>query len=70
LKIGKESTVDPDCGLFHKGEHKKVFAYSANTACDKNNFILGFNLASGNTHDSTMFPSLYKKLINTIILKI
>ena len=41
-----------------------MFAYSANTACDKNNFILGFNLASGNTHDSTMFPSLYKDLIN------
>lgn len=49
------STTDPDCGVFHKGEHKKVFAYSANTACDKNNFILDFVLAPGNTHDSVSF---------------
>ena len=32
------STTDPDSGLFHKGEHKVVFAYSAHVACDKNNF--------------------------------
>ena len=42
----KASTTDPECGVFHKGEHKKVFAYSANTACDKNNFILDFVLIS------------------------
>jgi transposase len=34
------STTDPDSGLFHKGEHKVVFAYSAHIACDRNNFIL------------------------------
>lgn len=33
----KQSTTDPECGLFHKGEHEKQFAYVANTACDKNN---------------------------------
>ena len=31
----KVSTTDPDSGWFHKGEHKQVFAYSANTCCDK-----------------------------------
>lgn len=61
-KRKKESTTDPDCGLFHKGEHKKVFAYSTNTACDENNFILGFVVEPGNVHDSTSFPKLYKLL--------
>lgn len=29
------STTDPENGLFHKGEHKKCFAYEAHTACEK-----------------------------------
>ena len=61
----KVSTTDPECGIFHKGEHKKVFAYSANTACDKNNFILGFVLSPGNNHDSTSFPELYKNIMHS-----
>ena len=61
-KNKKKSTTDPDSGVFHKGEHKKVFAYTANTACDKHNYILGFEVAAGNRNDSTIFPSLYKKL--------
>ena len=35
------STTDPESGVFHKGEHKKCFAYEAHTACDKHNFVLG-----------------------------
>ena len=27
----KQSTTDPECGLFHKGEHKVEFAYTAHT---------------------------------------
>lgn len=42
IKRIKVSKTDSECGVFHKGEHKKIFAYSANTACDKNNFVLGF----------------------------
>jgi len=49
------STVDPECGLFHKGEHKKEMAYSTHTACDKNNFILDFEVTAGNIHDSIVF---------------
>lgn len=59
------STTDPECGIFHKGEHKKVLAYSANTACDKNNYILGFEVTPGNFHDSVVFPKLYSSLIAT-----
>lgn len=29
------STSDPESGWFHKGEHKSVFAYAVETACDK-----------------------------------
>ncbi len=61
----KVSTVDPDCGIFHKGEHKVVFAYNANVACDSNNYILDFELGNGSEHDSTIFNPLYKRLVET-----
>lgn len=54
------STTDSECGLFHKGEHEQPFAYVTGVACDKHNFVLGYNLAPGNTHDSTMFSQLYR----------
>lgn len=53
------STTDPECGVFHKGEHKKVFAYEAHTACDKHNFVIGVHVTPGNVHDSTAFDPLY-----------
>ena len=59
----KASTTDPDCGVFHKGEHKKVFAYTANVACERNNFILDFELTAGNVHDSVAFPKVYERLV-------
>lgn len=33
-KIIKCSTIDPERGWFRKGEHKHVFAYAVETACD------------------------------------
>lgn len=60
----KESTTDSESGVFHKGEHKKVFAYAANVACDKNNYILDFETTAGNIHDSRVFPLIYDKLKN------
>ena len=56
------STTDPDSGIFHKGEHKKVFAYEAHTACDKHNFVLGVHVTPGNVHDSVAFEPLYNDL--------
>ena len=55
------STTDPESGMFHKGEHKVEFAYTASTACDLNNFILAHETAPGNTHDSVVFDSVYDK---------
>ena len=56
------STTDPDSGVFQKGEHKKVFAYEAHTACDKHNFILGVHVTAGNIHDSVAFDPLYDEI--------
>ena len=38
-KTIKCSTTDPESGWFRKGEHKHVFAYGIETACDKNGWI-------------------------------
>ena len=61
-KTVKESTTDPESGWFRKGEHKNVFAYSVQTACDKNGWILGYSVNPGNQHDSRTFKSLYDKI--------
>ena len=39
-----ESTTDPESGVFHKGEHKKCFAYTAQTGCDKNGYVMDVRL--------------------------
>ena len=61
-KIVNQSTTDPECGVFHKGEHKKCFAYAAQTACDKNGYVLDVTLNPGNIHDSVAFDGLYDRL--------
>ncbi len=63
-KTIKCSTTDPDSGWFRKGEHKHVFAYGIETACDKNGWILDFDVNPGNEHDSRTFKGLYDKLGN------
>lgn len=57
-----ESTTDPESGLFHKGEHRKCFAYEAHTACDKNNFVVAVEVTPGNVHDSVAFDDLYDEI--------
>lgn len=63
-KTIKCSTTDPESGWFHKGEHKQVFAYAVETACDKHGWILGYTVSPGNEHDSRTFPGLYNKISN------
>lgn len=62
VKTQKCSTSDPESGWFRKGEHKNVFAYSVQTACDRNGWILGYSVNPGNQHDSRTFKSLYDKI--------
>lgn len=61
-KTVKCSTIDPESGWFRKGEHKHVFAYAVETACDKNGWILGYSVHPGNEHDSRTFKKLYDKI--------
>ena len=63
-KTIKESTSDPESGWFRKGEHKHVFAYAVETACDKNGWILGYTVHPGNLHDSRTFIDIYDKIKN------
>lgn len=56
------STTGPECGVFYKGEHKKCFAFAAQTACDKNGYVMGVTVNSGNVHDSVAFDGLYDEL--------
>ena len=60
----KVSTTDPECGLFHKGEHKVEFAYTAHVACDKHNFVLGVDISAWNVHDSVMFDDLFRNVVS------
>jgi transposase len=63
VKTVKQSTTDPECGLFHKGEHKKEFAYTTHVACDKHNFVLNAEVSAGNVHDSVMFDGVYRNVL-------
>ena len=55
----QSSATDPESGMFHKGEHKRCFAYEAHTVCDKNGFVLHTEITPGNVHDSIAFDSVY-----------
>lgn len=39
----------------------KVFAYSAQVACDKHGWALAYTVEAGNVHDSQAFPALFAK---------
>lgn len=62
-KIVTESTTDPESGLFHKGEHRKCFAYEAHTVCDGHNFVLEVEVTPGNVHDSVAFDSVFDQVL-------
>ena len=58
----KVSKTDPESGCFHKGEKEKCFAYSHQTFCDKNGFVLWTYTVAGNVHDSVSFFPAYHAL--------
>ncbi|MDR2976643.1 MAG: IS1182 family transposase [Streptococcaceae bacterium] len=62
IKEKKVSKTDPESGWFHKGEHKEVFAYAAQVACDAHGWVLAFTSHAGNLHDSRTFKSIYDVL--------
>jgi len=52
--------------VFHKGEHKKCFAYNAQTACDKHGWVVATTLSSANNHDSSQIEPIYKEIKQNI----
>lgn len=56
--------------MFYKNEKEKCFAYSVHTACDDNNFILGYEVTAGNVYNSTVFNEVYTKVKNRCFNKI
>lgn len=62
-KTVNESTTDPESEVFHKGEHKKCLAYTSQTGCDKNGYILDAVIVPGSVHDSVSFYPFYDRLI-------
>lgn len=64
VKTQKCSTTDPESGWLRKGEHKHIFAYAVETACDKHGWILGYSVHPGNEHDSRTFKTLYDQIKN------
>lgn len=62
IRVVNESTTDPEIGVFHKGEHRQCFAYSAHTVCEQNNFVLEVTVTPGNVHDSQTFDALYQRV--------
>lgn len=59
----KESTVDPESGHYHKGEHEQCFAYTQQAFCDGNGFVLECTTNAGNMHDSVAFDEAYDELM-------
>lgn len=46
------SDVDPDCGMFHKGEKERQLAYAVQTAVDEHGWVVGCETTSGSTNDN------------------
>ena len=57
-----KSTTDPESGSFHKGEHRKCFAYEAHTVCDRRGYVLETEITPGNVHDSVAFDTVFERL--------
>ena len=48
--------------MVSEGEHKNVFAYRVQTACDAKGIILGCSVHPGNENDGRTFPEVLEKL--------
>ena len=46
------SKVDPECGMFHKGEKERQLAYSTQVACDENGWVTHAKVFPGNMNDN------------------
>lgn len=63
-ELKKVSKTDCESGWFHKGEHKRLFAYSVQAACNKHKYILTYAVNAGNKHDSRTFFDIFEDLLS------
>lgn len=63
-EVKKVSKTDCTSGWFHKGEHKQLFAFGVQAACNKNNYILTYGVDAGNKHDSRTFFNIYEAILS------
>lgn len=66
----KKSLTDSESGHYHKGEHEQCFAYTHNTCCDKNGFVIAHVTTPGNVHDSSSFKNVRDKVMEEFSDKI
>ncbi|WP_290140266.1 IS1182 family transposase [uncultured Dubosiella sp.] len=57
-----QSIVDPESGMFHKGEKERCFAYSQHAICDHHGFVIAVKTFPGNMHDSVTFFETYESI--------
>jgi transposase len=58
------SPVDPDAGMFHKGEKEKQFAYSVQTACDEHGWVIASEVHAANISDHNAGASFIEPLLD------
>lgn len=56
------SDVDPDAGMFHKGEKERQLAYAVQTAVDEHGWVVGCETTSGSTNDNNAAMSFLDEL--------
>ena len=62
-KPEKVSLTDPEkADGSISGEHKEVFAYNIQAACDKHGWMLSYSIHPGNENDSKTFAAIYEKI--------
>ena len=63
---GRKWCVNPPptgkAGIFHKGDHRKCFAYETPTVSDRRSYMLEAEITPGNVHDSVAFDTLFERL--------
>ena len=59
------SNIDPDCGMFHKGEKEKQLAYSVQTAVDEQGYVVGIETMSASVNDNNGGIALLDELTDT-----
>lgn len=66
-QVIKVSPNDPESGWFHKGDHRQVFAYSVQAACDRYGWVLDYTI---NADAGYRTPAIAHELLQNQIMPI